>query len=206
MGEARRGGGARVQEQLMRVVGGRLAGRKLAEIAPDAAPDDIRLRPTADRVREAVFNILAHGDHPSLDGARALDLFAGSGALGIEALSRGAARAVFVDDHPAARGLLRANVEALGLEGATKIYRRDATRLGPNRGAPFDVAFLDPPYGRGLGERALASARDGGWLAPGAAVVWEDEVDADRPALDGFEEIDRRRYGAAMIVFLHRSA
>src|SRR5207302_8592909 len=129
---------------------------------------------TADRLRESLFNILTHAYGDAVGGARVLDLFAGTGALGLEAISRGAAFALFVDDSAEARALIRANVEALGLGGVTRLFRRDATRLGVARPVePFALAFLDPPYGRGLAERALASARDGGWLAPEALMVVE---------------------------------
>src|SRR2546423_9984140 len=139
----------------MRVVGGRLKGRNLA------SPLSRDIRPTADRLRESLFNILAHAYGDPIAGARVLDLFAGTGALGLEALSRGAALALFVDDGVAARALLRGNVEALGLGGATRVFRRDATKLGPAHPlAPFSLVFADPPYRGGLAEKALASARD----------------------------------------------
>ena len=145
----------------MRIVGGRLRGRKLA------APSSQAIRPTSDRLRESLFNILAHAYGDPVTGARVLDLFAGTGALGLEALSRGAAFALFVDDGAEARALIRENVATLGLGGVTRIFRRDATRLGPVHPlAPFSLAFLDPPYGKGLAEQALASAHDGGWLRP----------------------------------------
>ena len=128
------------------------------------------MRPTADRLREALFNILMHAYGDPVTGARVLDLFAGTGALGIEAISRGAAYALFVDDGVEARALLRDNTESLGLGGVTRIFRRDATKLGPAHPLePFTLAFLDPPYGKGLAEKALASARDGGWLEAGRA-------------------------------------
>src|SRR3569832_54438 len=147
----------------MRVGGGRLKGRNLA------SPSSRDIRPTADRLREAVFNILVHAYDDPIGNARVLDLFAGTGALGIEAVSRGATFALFVDNGAEARALLRNNVEALGLGGVTKVYRRDATNLGPAHPVePFSLVFLDPPYGKGLAEKALASLRDGGWLAPGA--------------------------------------
>src|SRR3954469_2593750 len=152
----------------MRVVGGRLKGRNIA------SPASREIRPTQDRLREALFNILVHAYDDPIDGARVLDLFAGTGALGIEALSRGAAFTLFVDDGVEARALLRGNVEALGLGGTSKVYRRDATRLGPAHPMePFSLIFADPPYGKGLAEKALASARDGSWLAPGALAVIE---------------------------------
>src|SRR5437588_11274481 len=134
----------------MRIVGGRLRGRALA------APKSQAIRPTADRLRESLFNILAHAYGDPISGARVLDLFAGTGALGLEAVSRGAAFALFVDEGAEARALLRANVEALGLGGTTRIFRRDATRLGPAHPLePFGLAFADPPYGQGLAQRAL---------------------------------------------------
>src|ERR687884_579440 len=147
----------------MRVVGGRLRGRNLA------SPSSRDIRPTADRLRESVFNILVHAYDDPIQDARVLDLFAGTGALGIEAVSRGAKFTLFVDNGVEARALLRNNVEALGLGGVTKVYRRDATNLGlAHPMEPFSLAFLDPPYGRGLAERALATAREGGWLTPQA--------------------------------------
>src|SRR5919205_2002888 len=147
----------------MRVVGGRLRGRNLA------SPTSREIRPTADRLRESVFNILTHAYDNPIEGARVLDLFAGTGALGIEAISRGAKFVLFVDNGAEARALLRSNVEALGLGGVTKVFRRDATDLGAAHPVePFSLVFLDPPYGRGLAEQALMSARDGGWLAPAA--------------------------------------
>src|SRR6516165_1234585 len=164
----------------MRVVGGRLRGRNLA------APSSQAIRPTADRLRESLFNILVHAYDNAVEGARVLDLFAGTGALGIEAVSRGAAFALFVDNGAEARALLRNNVEALGLGGVTKIFRRDATNLGPAHPVePFSLVFLDPPYGKGLAERALVSQRDGGWLAPGALVVVEEAKAAALTAREG---------------------
>ncbi len=181
----------------MRVVGGRLRGRALA------GPKSQAIRPTADRLREALFNILLHGHGDPVSGARVLDLFAGTGALAIEALSRGAAFALFVDDRTEARALLRQNVEALGLGGATRIFRRDATKLGPAHPIePFSLVFLDPPYGRGLAETALKSARAGGWLAPAALVVVEEAGDAGFTAPEGFTELERRRYDETELVFL----
>jgi 16S rRNA (guanine966-N2)-methyltransferase len=186
----------------MRIIGGRFRGTRLS--APGAAGGgETHLRPTGDRVREALFNLLAHGDYGGLpEGARVLDLFAGTGALGLEAVSRGGLRAVFVDDSPVSRGLIRENVERLGLTGDTKIWRRDATRLGPCRGAAFDLVFADPPYRSGLGAAALASALAGGWIAPGAVAVLELAGDEDAPQVAGLDEADRRRYGDTQLVFL----
>jgi 16S rRNA (guanine966-N2)-methyltransferase len=184
----------------MRVVGGRLRSR------PVAGPKSQAIRPTADRLRETLFNILTHSYGDPVAGARVLDLFAGTGALGIEAISRGAAYALFVDDGVEARALLRDNVETLGLGGVTRIFRRDATKLGPAHPLdPFSLAFLDPPYGKGLAEKALASARDGGWLTPGALIVVEEAADAAFKNPEGFEELERRRYDDTEFAFL-RSA
>jgi 16S rRNA (guanine966-N2)-methyltransferase len=181
----------------MRVVGGRLRGRALA------APKSQAIRPTADRLRESLFNILMHAYGDPISGARVLDLFAGTGALAIEALSRGAAFALFVDDGAEARALLRENVATLGLGGTSKVYRRDATKLGePHPMGPFGLAFLDPPYRQGLAEKALASARAGGWLVGDALVVVEEAVDAGFKAPEGFEEIERRQYDDTELVFL----
>ena len=185
----------------MRIIGGRFRGKRLA--APGAAGGGkAHLRPTSDRVRESIFNLLAHGDYPDIEGARVLDLFAGTGALGLEALSRGAARAVFIDDGAAARGLIRENIETLGVIGQTKLWRRDATRLGPCRGEPYTLIFADPPYGTDLGARALASARAGGWIAPGAVVVVELGADDPVPEVEGLEPADDRRYGETRILIL----
>ena len=184
----------------MRIVGGRLRGRALA------APKSQGIRPTADRLRESLFNILAHAYGDPVTGARVLDLFAGTGALGLEAISRGAKFAQFVDDGTEARALLRQNVEALGLGGVTKVYRRDATALGSaHPHEPFALAFLDPPYGKGLGEQAMASLRDGNWLVPGAIVVVEEAVAAKLVTPDGFEECERRAYDDTEFVVMRRA-
>lgn len=184
----------------MRIVGGRLRGRALA------APKSPAIRPSADRLRESLFNILVHAYGDPVSGARVLDLFAGTGALGLEALSRGAAFALFIDDGAEARALLRENVAALGLGGVTRIFRRDACKLGPAHPIePFSLAFLDPPYGRGLAEAALASARAGGWLTPAALIVVEEAASAAFAAPEGFDELERRRYDdTALIVLRHR--
>jgi len=181
----------------MRVVGGRLRSRPLTGPKSDA------VRPTSDRLRQAVFNILAHSYGDPVTGARVLDLFAGTGALGIEAISRGAAYALFVDEGVEARALLRDNIESLGLGGVTRIFRRDATRLGPAHPLePFSLAFLDPPYGKDLSEKALVSARDGAWLKPNALIVVEEKADAALKAPAGFEELERRQYDDTQFVFL----
>src|SRR6266849_10427797 len=181
----------------MRIVGGRLGGRTLA------APKSQNVRPTSDRLRESLFNILAHGYDDAIAGARVLDLFAGTGALGLEAGSRGAAFALFVDDEAEARALMRQNVEALGVAAATRIFRRDATKLGPAHPVePFSLLFLDPPYRKGLAEQALAAMRDGGWLTPHALVVVEEAADAGFTAPAGFAEIERRTYDDTALFFL----
>ena len=183
----------------MRIIGGRARGLGLTD--PGAGDPAAHLRPTPDRVREAIFNMLINGAHAiSLDGARVLDLFAGTGALGLEALSRGSAYCTFVDDGAAARALLRENIERMRAMGVTRVFRRDATRLGANRGAAFDLVFLDPPYGQGLGAQALDAAKAGGWLAPGATIVWEEA--SPQPAPEGFRLLDHRRYGNTDVTFL----
>ncbi len=181
----------------MRIVGGQFRGRPLA------TPQDGRVRPTSDRVREAVFNILAHGVSDfSLQGAKVMDLFAGTGALGLEAVSRGASYCLFVEQDADARGLIRRNVEAFGLSGVTRIFRRDATDLGPasSRDA-FNLVFADPPYGRGLGEKALTAAAEGGWLASNAIAVLEEAASSTVAMPSGFDELDRRTWGDTQVVF-----
>lgn len=180
----------------MRIVGGAFRGRPLA------TPKTNAIRPTTDRAREAVFNVIAHryGDH--LAGARVLDLFAGTGALGLEALSRGASYGVFIEESAEGRGLIRTNVEAFGLSGRTKIFRRDATKLGEaGTLAPFDLVFADPPYGKGFGELALAAARDGGWLKPGALCLVEEAAATPFQPPAGFTLDERRDFGDTSIAF-----
>lgn len=180
----------------MRIIAGKLRGRTLV------APKGDATRPTSDRTREAVFNLLAHRADFSFEGARAVDLFAGSGAFGFEALSRGAAFCLFVEIESAARGAIRDNAEALDLFGATRVHRRSAILLGERPagvGPPFTLAFLDPPYRKNLAPPALAALRNGGWLAPGAIVVVEQAKDEGPVAQEGFEEIERRVYGAAQV-------
>ena len=183
----------------MRIIRGRHKGLALAGLG--AGDARAHLRPTSDRVRESLFNLLQNGADPDpVPGARVLDLFAGTGALGLEALSRGAAHVTFVDDGAKARALMRSNIERMHAMGATRVWRRDATRLGENRGAAFTLVFLDPPYGKGLGARALASAAAGGWLAPGAVVVWEEDTHQDAPP--GFALRCQRRYGETWITIM----
>jgi 16S rRNA (guanine966-N2)-methyltransferase len=185
----------------MRITSGKFGGRTLV------TPDDQRVRPTSDKVRQAIFNILEHRDFENgftLENAAVIDLFAGTGALGIEALSRGAKFCLFVDDDADSRGLQRQNVETLKLTGVSKIWRRDAGDLGPlntGSGGPFNLAFLDPPYHKGLAEKALISLKDGGWLAADAVIVAETAQDE---ALDapGYTLLDERSYGAACIRIL----
>lgn len=189
----------------MRIIGGRFKGTRLA--APGAqGGGKAHLRPTSDRVRESIFNLLAHGDYGPIEGARVLDLFAGTGALGFEALSRGASWAVFIDDGPAARGLIRQNIETLDVIGQTKLWRRDATRLGPCRGAAFDLVFADPPYGADLGARAVASAVAGEWMAPGATVVLEMGATDPVPVAPELHLQDDRMYGETrLLIFTCRA-
>jgi 16S rRNA (guanine966-N2)-methyltransferase len=181
----------------MRIVGGRFRGRPLA------GPQGSAIRPTSDRLRESLFNILEHGHGLPEAATRVLDLFAGTGALGLEALSRGAAHAAFVETGVEGRGLIRRNIEALGLTGATRILRRDATALGPaGTIAPFDLVFCDPPYGKGLGERALISAAQGGWLKDGALCVLEERAGVTVVLPEGFQALDRREAGESQLILM----
>lgn len=184
----------------MRIVSGQFRGKVIA------TPPGEATRPTSDRARQAIFNILEHAAWaPALHGARVIDVFAGSGALGLEALSRGAANALFVETSEAARGAIRQNIDAFGLFGQTRVHRRDATDLGPrpaSAGPAFNIAFLDPPYAKGLGEKALAELVAGGWLAPGAIVVFERGAGEPDPSFEAFEMLDGRDYGAARVLFL----
>jgi 16S rRNA (guanine966-N2)-methyltransferase len=180
----------------MRIVGGRLRGRALA------GPKSSTIRPTADRLRESLFDILVHAYGDPIGGARVLDLFAGTGALGIEALSRGAAFALFVDEFAEARALIRENVAALGLGGVTRIFRRDATKLGDAYPVePFSLVFVDPPYGRNLAAAALASASQGGWFAPDALIVVEEAAKSGFAGPQGFSGLERRVYDDTELIF-----
>jgi len=180
----------------VRIIAGSFRGRALAALGKGDA--GAHLRPTTDRVREALFSHLLGGRYGDpITGARVLDLFAGTGALGLEALSRGAGTAVFVDDGRKAGQLIRENITKCGAQGDTRLIRRDATRLGAWEDAPFDLVFLDPPYGKALGEKALAAALAGGWIAPGALVVWEDSTAPTLP--EGWHAEDQRRYGDTLI-------
>ena len=181
----------------MRIVGGHLKGKQLA------SPKSNAIRPTTDRVRETLFNILAHSYDHVVEGARVLDLFAGTGALGCEALSRGATATLFVEDGVEGRGLIRTNMETLGLNGVAKIFRRDATKLGEiGTMEPFSLVFLDPPYKRNLGEQAVASAVAGGWLAPQALIVWEEDAKAELEIPEYCTILDEREYGDTKLTFL----
>lgn len=182
----------------MRIVAGKYKGHRLA------SPKDDAIRPTSDRVRESLFNILEHGvENFELEGARVLDLFAGTGALGLEALSRGAKYCLFIENAASARGVIRTNVEALHLTGITKIWRRDAVALGPTGNIEaFDLVFADPPYRKGLGERALNEAHEQGWIKPGGIAILEEHRDAEIDIIKGYEELDRRSYGDTLLVIL----
>ena len=181
----------------MRIVGGAFKGHSLA------TPQRAGTRPTSDRVREAVFNVLAHGfEGPDIDGANVLDIFAGTGALGLEALSRGAASCLFIETDARARALVRRNIEALKLEGVARLFRRDATNMGPRKsGDAASFVFADPPYGFGLGEQALASLRDGDWLRVGATVVLEERALVHVSWPDRFIPVDERVYGDTRVHF-----
>ena len=183
----------------MRIVGGTFRGRALAGPKTDA------IRPTTDRIRETLFNILQHGYAQVLNGARVLDLFSGTGALGLEAMSRGAKYCLFVEEGTEGRGLLRTNIETFGLTGATRVFRRDATTLGPVGALqPFNVLFADPPYGKRLGEAALASARGEGWLAPDALCILEEAASAPFDLPQGFVLDDTRSTGETVLRFLRQ--
>lgn len=183
----------------MRIVGGKFKGRPLA------APPGNETRPTTDRVRESLFNILAHKDDFEIEGARVLDLFAGSGALGCEAMSRDAGFCLFVEQAAPARAAIRENCEVLGLNGATKLHRRSATALGPlpaHLNGTFDLIFLDAPYRQNLTAPALTGLLENGWLSPNALCVVEQSKKEDPAVPEGFEEIDRRKFGDTQIGFL----
>lgn len=186
----------------MRIVGGQFKGRNIV------TPEGQSTRPTSDRAREAIFNILAHADWaPNLEGARVLDVFAGSGALGFEAMSRGARFCLFVETDDAARGAIRDNVETFGLFGTTRVHRRDATQLGLRPGSQaeaFNLVFLDPPYRKGLGEKALAALIDGNWLTEDALIVFERASDEDVFVTEVWQKINEKTYGAAQVLFLKK--
>ena len=180
----------------MRIVGGRFRGRTLAGPRSDA------IRPTSDRLRETIFNVLDHAYGDPVAGTRVIDLFAGTGAMGLEALSRGARFALFVDEGAQARSIIRENVETLGLGGSARLFRRDATRMGPiGPMEPFSLVFCDPPYGRDLAPKALAACAGGGWLAPDALVVIEEAQGAAVMLPRSFAEIERRHYGETAVMF-----
>ena len=183
----------------MRIIAGENRGVALASVGKGDA--GAHLRPTTDRVRESLFNVLMGGKFGDpVTGAHVLDLFAGTGALGLEALSRGAESCTFVDDGRKSLGLLRQNIKITKQSAAATVIARDATRLPANDNDACDLVFLDPPYGKGLGQKALLAARDGGWLAPEALVVFEENAPQD--ASDGFDLLDQRRYGDTYVSFM----
>ena len=184
----------------MRIIAGKYRGRPLAALGKGDA--GAHLRPTSDRVRESLFSMLTH--HDVIEGARVLDLFAGTGALGFEALSRGAVSVCFVENGRTGQQLIGENVRKLEAEAETRLLRNDATRLGPCAQGPFDLVFLDPPYGKSLGQKALVAAAEGGWFAPGAMIVWEENAPMHAP--EGFARIDTRKYGDTHVTLLQRSA
>ncbi len=190
----------------MRIVAGQFRGRALATPSQDLGLDG--LRPTSDRVRESVFNILAHGiDDFAIAGARVIDLFAGTGALGIEAISRGAAYCLFIEESAEARALIRRNVETFGLTGETRIFRRDACKLGPaSKADRYSLAFLDPPYGKGLGEKALSGLASGNWLNPSAICVLEERAGSAVTLPAGFALLDTRAWGETEVKFIKYDA
>ena len=183
----------------MRIIAGQFRGVALASVGKGDA--GAHLRPTSDRVRESLFNVLTN--YGVIDGARVLDLFAGTGALGIEALSRGASHVTFVDDGIKAGQLIRQNVAITRSADKTRLIRRDARKLPDNGDAPSELVFLDPPYGKGLGQAALAAAKAGGWIADGALIVWEERSPQEAP--EGFTRLDQRRYGDTHVTILQAS-
>jgi len=185
----------------VRIIGGKFRGRRLAALGKGDA--GAHLRPTSDRVRESLFNVLMNAHAGQVAGACVLDLFAGTGALGLEALSRGAAHATFVENGRRALTLLRENIGLCGVAERSTILARDARRLGPAP-RPHDLVFLDPPYGKGLGERAMQAALAGGWLADSALVIWEEGARIIPP--DGLTILDTLRYGDTTITFLTHAA
>ena len=185
----------------MRIVGGEFRGRALA------APRTQSIRPTTDRTRESLFNILSHSYPEALAETRVLDLFAGTGAVGFEALSRGCRSALFVESGVEGRGVIQKNIESLGLQGRARIFRRDACKLGPSGTmGRFELIFADPPYGKGLGDRALASAARGGWISDGALIVLEEEAAAEPDPGTGFESLDTRQFGETVMRFFRYDA
>jgi 16S rRNA (guanine966-N2)-methyltransferase len=187
----------------MRIVAGQHRGRVLQSPAGDS------LRPTSDRTRESLFNILEHGKLAAgglspVRGARVLDCFCGTGALGLEALSRGATAAAFLDLDPAALKLARANAKTLGETARAGFVTADARRP-PRATAPCTLIFLDPPYGEGLAGPTLLALADAGWFGPGAIAVVETALHEDVAAPEGFVAVDERRYGKAKLTFLKRS-
>src|SRR5262249_17419698 len=187
----------------MRIVGGRHRGRRLL------APAGVTVRPTSDRAREALFNILTHGrfaaDGIPFAGAAVLDAFAGTGALGLEALSRGAAEAVFIERDPEAVAVLRRNVAMLGESAHSEIVPGDATRP-PRARVACAVAFIDPPYRSGLAAPGLEALDRAGWLIPDALAIVELGAREKLPPPAGFTPLDERVYGAARLVLLRRDA
>ncbi|MFY0679146.1 MAG: 16S rRNA (guanine(966)-N(2))-methyltransferase RsmD [Thalassovita sp.] len=183
----------------MRIVSGAFKGRALTALGK--GDPGAHLRPTTDRTRESLFNILQGGrfGDPITD-ARVLDLFAGTGALGLEALSRGAQHVSFVDDGQKATSLIKQNIKICDARAQTKLIRRDARKLPANADAPYDLIFLDPPYGKSLGEIALQVALDGGWIAADALVVWEESAPIVAPV--ALTQLDARRFGDTTITLL----
>lgn len=184
----------------MRVIAGRFRGTALAALGKGDA--GAHLRPTSDRVRESLFSMLTHRD--VIHGARVLDLFAGTGALGFEALSRGAREVCFVENGRVGQRLISENIQKLRVADEVKLMRNDATRLGAWPDAPFDLVFLDPPYGKGMGEKALAAAHGGGWLAADGTIVWEENAPMIAPT--GFAPMDTRRFGDSHVTLLRYMA
>ena len=184
----------------MRIIGGDLRGKRLASVGKGDA--GAHLRPTTDRVRESIFNVITNAYGNPIPEARVLDLFAGTGALGLEALSRGAARASFVENGRTSLRILRDNIALCRMEDRATVLQRDFKRLGQNADAPYDLIFLDPPYGKAMGEAALTLALAGGWIAEDALIVWEEAAECLPP--EGITLLDVRRYGDTAVHFAER--
>jgi len=184
----------------MRIIAGKHRGRPLASVGKgDTAA---HLRPTSDRVRESLFSMLTH--HDVIQSARVLDLFAGTGALGFEALSRGASSVCFIENGRTGQRLISENMQMLRETDACALLRHDATKLSACPHPPFDLVFLDPPYGKSMGQQALAAAAANGWLADEALVVWEENSPMMAP--QGFAKVDLRKYGDTHVTLLRYAA
>jgi 16S rRNA (guanine966-N2)-methyltransferase len=185
---------------MLRIIAGKYRGRKIE------TKENAKIRPTGAKARGAMFNILMHGEfrgaeHSPLIDRRVVDVFCGTGALGLEALSRGAAHVTFVDQSAESISLVRANVSHMGETGNAQFIRTDSTSL-PRAHLECSLAFLDPPYGSGLAAKSLKSLDKNGWLKPGAIAVVETGAKEKFEAPEAYTLFDERKYGNTRIVFL----